>query len=105
MYLIRCLSVKKDLNTLLATKILKKLEFYVYFAQKWLHREKNLWKFEIKDDELLSKVKSYSEKISANFHNNEIPKEGSQYTYESMILIDSFFRAGKNYLEFYFKSF
>ena len=105
MYLIRCLSVKKDSNTLLATKILKKLEFYVYFSRKWLHIEKTWWKFEIKDDELLSKVKSYNEKISANFHNNEIPKEGSQYTYESMILIDSFFRAGKNYLEFYFKIF
>ena len=105
MYLIRCLSVKKDLNTLLATKILKKLEFYVYFSRKWLHIEKTWWKFEIKDDELLSKVKSYNKKINANFHDNKRPKEGFQYTCGSMILVDFFFKASKNYLEFYFKSF
>ena len=39
--------------------------------------------------------KSYDGKINTNFHNNEIPKEGSQCIYLSVILIDSGFRTGK----------
>ena len=36
-------------------------------------------------------------KINSNFHNNKIAKEGSQFIYLSVILIDSVFGAGKNY--------
>ena len=42
-------------------------------------------------------VKSYNRKIDTNFHNNKIPKEGSQFICLSVILIDSVFRTGKNY--------
>ena len=58
LYLIRSLLVKKkDLNTSLSTKILKKWDLYVYISQKWGHIEKTLMKvsiylFLIKDDEL-----------------------------------------------------
>ena len=43
------------------------------------------------------KIKSYNEKINTNFHNNKIPKGGSQCIYLSVILIDSIFIKGKNY--------
>ena len=46
---------------------------------------------------LKAKIKSYNGKINTNFHNNKIPKEGSQFIYLSVILIDSDFRTGKNY--------
>ena len=43
---------------------------------------------------LRTKMISYEEKVSTNFHVNKIPKEGSQYICLSVILIDSVF---KNY--------
>ena len=46
---------------------------------------------------LKAKIKSYNGKININFHNNKIPKEGSQFICLSVILIDSVFRTGKNY--------
>ena len=46
---------------------------------------------------LKAKIKSYNGKINTNFHNNRIPKEGSQCICLSVILIDSVFRTGKNY--------
>ena len=46
---------------------------------------------------LKTKMKSYNRKINTNFHNNEIPKEDSQYICLSVILIDSVFRTGENY--------
>ena len=45
---------------------------------------------------LKAKVKSYNGKINKNFHNNKIPKEGSQFICLSVVLIDSIFRAVKN---------
>ena len=44
-----------------------------------------------------AKTKSYHGTINRNFHNNKIPKEGCQLIWLSVILIDSVFRAGKNY--------
>ena len=44
---------------------------------------------------LKAKIKSYNGKINTNFHNNKIPKEGSQFICLSVILIDSVFRTGK----------
>ena len=35
--------------------------------------------------------------MNTNFCNNKRPKEGSKFTCLSVILIDSVFRAGKNY--------
>ena len=46
---------------------------------------------------LKAKIKSYNAKINTNFHNNKIPKEGSQFICLLVILIDSVFRAGKNH--------
>ena len=46
---------------------------------------------------LKPKIKSYNGKINTNSLNNKIPKEGSQFICWSVILIDSVFRAGKNY--------
>ena len=46
---------------------------------------------------LKTNIKSYKEKINTNFHNNKIPKEGSQFICLSVILINSVFRTGKNY--------
>ena len=41
--------------------------------------------------------KFYNGKINTNFHNNEIPRQGSQFICSSVILINFFFRTGKNY--------
>ena len=46
---------------------------------------------------LKAKIKSYNGKINTNFHNNKIPREGSQFICLSVILIDSAFRTGKKY--------
>ena len=46
---------------------------------------------------LKAKIKSYNGKINTNFHNNKIPREGSQFICLSVILIDSVFRTGKHY--------
>ena len=46
---------------------------------------------------LKAKIKSYNGKINTNFHDNKIQKEDSQFLSLSVILIDSVFRAGKNY--------
>ena len=46
---------------------------------------------------LKAKTKSYNGKINTNFDNNKIPKEVSQFICLSVILINSCFRAGKNY--------
>ena len=46
---------------------------------------------------LKAEIKSYTEKIKRNFHNNKISKEGSQCIFLSLILIDSVFRASNTY--------
>ena len=46
---------------------------------------------------LKAKTKSYNGKINTNFHNDKIPKEGSQFICSSVILINSVFTTGKNY--------
>ena len=45
---------------------------------------------------LKAKVKSYNGKINKNFHNNKIPKEGSQFICLSVVLIDFVFRTVKS---------
>ena len=49
------------------------------FDNKPVHNEKYL----------KNKIKSYNGKTNTNFHNNKIPKEGSQCICLSVILIDS----------------
>ena len=44
---------------------------------------------------IISQIKSYEGKINTNFHNDKIPKEGSQCICPSVILIDSVYRTGK----------
>ena len=44
-----------------------------------------------------TKLKSYNGKISTNFKDNWIPKEGSDCICLSVILIDFVFKIGKNY--------
>ena len=46
---------------------------------------------------LQTKIKFYDAKMNTNFHSDWIPKKSSQWTFLSTILIDSVFRAGKNY--------
>ena len=50
---------------------------------------------------LKTKVKSYNEKIITSFHNNSIPKEGSQYICLSVILIDSVYRKNNIILKYF----
>ena len=45
---------------------------------------------------LKPKINSYNGKINTHFHNNKIPKEDSKIL-NSVILINSVFRTGKNY--------
>ena len=42
------------------------------------------------------------EKSTLNYHNIKIPKEGSQFIFLSVILIDSVFETDKNYCPQYF---
>ena len=44
-----------------------------------------------------TKIKYYNGKVNTNFHNNKIPKEGSQCICPSVILIDSVYKKDKNY--------
>ena len=46
---------------------------------------------------LKAKIKSYNGKINTNFHSNNKPKEGSQFIFLSIILIDSNFITDENY--------
>ena len=43
------------------------------------------------------KTKIKEKQNNTSFHNNKIPKEDSEYTFLSVILIDPVFRAGENY--------
>ena len=89
-----------------------KLKMY-RFWQKMINHLKNTIKFGIKSVILSEKnliviwytikkylratIKSYNGNINTNFHNNNMSKEDSQLICLVVILIDSAFRAGKNY--------
>ena len=47
--------------------------------------------------DIKGKIKSYNEKINANFHDNKIPNEYSILICLSVILINSVFQIDKNY--------
>ena len=59
--------------------------------------KKNLIANLYKMKKLKVKIKSYNGKINTNFHINKIQKKGSRFICLSVILINSFFRAGKTY--------
>ena len=50
-----------------------------------------------KEKYLKAKIKFYNGKINTNFHDNKIPRGGSQFICLSVILINSIFGTGKNY--------
>ena len=49
------------------------------------------------EEYLKTKAKSYEGKISTNFHDDRIPKQGSHCICSSVTLTDSAFKIGKNY--------
>ena len=49
------------------------------------------------DEYLKTKIKSYEEKMSTNFSNDKVPKEGSSSICLSVVLIDSVCRSCKSY--------
>ena len=84
---------------------------YVFLIkdEKLLEKNKEIWKqvsniikkefdgkLEHSESYLNTKKKSYSGKINTNFHNNKIPKEGSQCVCLSVILIDLVYKKYKN---------
>ena len=75
------------------------LEKYNDILEKFKNNLKNEFDSEPVYNEkyLNTKIKSCNGKINTNFHNNRIPKEGSQCICLSVILINSVFRIGKNY--------
>ena len=72
------------------------LEKYNEIREKVRNNIKNEFDSEPAYD-LKTKEKSYNGKNNANFHNNEVSKEGSPCICLSVIFIDSVFRTGKNY--------
>ena len=90
-YLYKCISLIKD------DELLEK------YNKIW-EKVKNILKKDIDSEPISNKkylkaeIKSYNGKVNTNFHNNnKISKEGSQFLCESVILINSVFRTGKNY--------
>ena len=87
-----------------------KCMFFFIKDEKLLEKYNEIWKkvsniikkeFDSKpvynEKYIKTKIKSCNEKLNTNFHNNEIPKEGSQCICLSVILIDSVYKKDKNY--------
>ena len=78
----RSLSVKKDFNISMTTQMLEKLDFHVYFSQKWVYIEEilklNMF-FLIKSGELFEKYneiwKIIKNSIKKEFDSNSVYKE------------------------------
>ena len=77
---------------------------YVFYDKRWICKifsniikQKFNSKPLYKEKYLKTKTKSYNGKINTNFHDNKIPKEGSQCVHLSIILIVSIYRKDKNY--------
>ena len=78
--------------------LIKDDELLEKYNEIW-EKVKNIIKKEFDSEPVYNekaKIKSYNGKINTSFHNNKIPKEGSQFIFFSVILIDSVFRKGKN---------
>ena len=60
-------------------------------------KKKNLSEAVYNKKYLRTKMKFYNGKINTIFHSNKIPKEGSQYRYLTVVLINSVYRKVENY--------
>ena len=60
-------------------------------------KKKNLSEAVYNKKYLRTKMKFYNGKINTIFHSNKIPKEGSQYRYLTVVLINSVYRKAENY--------
>ena len=69
-------------------------EIWKNVSNIWQHLTVSLYTME---KYLKIKIKSFNEKINTNFHNNKIPKEGSQCICLSAIMIGSVYRKVENY--------
>ena len=82
--------------------LIKDNELFKKYNETW-EKVKNSLKKEFDSEPvynekyLKAKMKSYNGKINTNFHNNKIPREGSQFIGLSVILIDSVVRTGENF--------
>ena len=82
--------------------LLKDDELFEKYNETWekvenSHKKEFVSELIYSEKYLKAKIKSNKGKININFHDNKIPKEGSQFICLSVILIDSVFRTGKNY--------
>ena len=103
MFLPKMCSYKRDFDE---TKYISFLIKYNELLEKYneiLEKVKNSIKKEFDSEPvynekyLKAKIRSYNGKINTNFRNNNTQKEGSQFIYLFVILIDFFCRTGKNY--------
>ena len=82
--------------------LIKDNELFKKYNETW-EKVKNSLKKEFDSEPvynekyLKAKMKSYNGKINTNFHNNKIPREGSQFIGLAVILIDSVVRTGENF--------
>ena len=60
-------------------------------------KKKNLSEAVCNKKYLRTKMNFYNGKINTIFHSNKIPKEGSQYLYLTVVLINSVYRKAKNF--------
>ena len=103
MFLSKMCSYKRDFDE---TKYISFLIKYNELLEKYneiLEKVKNSIKKEFDSEPvynekyLKAKIRSYNGKINTNFRNNNTQKEGSQFIYLFVILIDFVCRTGKNY--------
>ena len=66
-------------------------------VRKSTKKKKNLSEAVYNKKYLRTKMKFYNGKINTIFHSNKIPKEGSQYLYLTVVLINSVYRKAENY--------
>ena len=102
-FLLKMSAHRKDFDEIeYKSFLIKNNELLGKYKEIW-EKVKNITKKEFDSEPvynekyLKAKIKSYNGKINTNFHDNKIPKEGSQFICLSVILIDSVFRTGKNY--------
>ena len=96
------LHIEKILVKLNKCILIKDDELFKKYNKIW-RKVKNIIDKEFDKDPVYNKkylkpkIKSYNRKINTDFHNNKIPREGSQCIFLSVILIDSVFRTSNNY--------
>ena len=94
--------IEKTLTKLNISFLIKDNELLEKYSEIWKKVKNSLKKeFDIEpvhnEKYLKAKIKSHNGKVNTNFHNDKIPREGSQFIFLSVILNDSVFITGKNY--------